>query len=81
MLSGMNTDEMVPDNILTASTVEIGELGLEEEEMLERVVRSINSRMKVGCVPPSARHLPQHPIVQNAANAKRIARNRKPSTP
>ena len=49
VLSGMNTDEMVLDNIQTASTVEIGELGLEEEEMLERVVQSINSKMKVGC--------------------------------
>lgn len=49
VLSGMNTDEMVQDNINTASTVEIGELGPEEEEILQNVVEAINSKMKVGC--------------------------------
>lgn len=34
VLSGMNSDEMVQDNIRTASTVEIGEIGPEEEAML-----------------------------------------------
>ncbi len=49
VLSGMNSDEMVRDNIQTASTVEIGELGEEEESMLQSVVAAINSKMKVGC--------------------------------
>ena len=49
VLSGMNSDEMVRDNLRTASTVQIGELGPEEEAMLRQVVAAINSTMKVGC--------------------------------
>ena len=49
VLSGMNSDEMVRDNIQTASTVQIGELGPGEEAMLRQVVAAINSKMKVGC--------------------------------
>ena len=49
VLSGMNSEEMVLDNIHTASTTQIGELGEDEEEMLRQVVRAINSKMKVGC--------------------------------
>ena len=49
VLSGMNSDEMVRDNIQTASTVQVGELGPEEEAMLRQVVATINSKMKVGC--------------------------------
>ena len=49
VLSGMNSDEMVADNINTASTVEIGDLGPQEEEMLHSVVDAINSKLKVGC--------------------------------
>lgn len=49
VLSGMNSDEMVADNIQTASTVEIGEMGSEEEAMLQNVVKSISAKMKVGC--------------------------------
>lgn len=49
VLSGMNSEEMVQDNIQTASTVTIGELGPEEEEMLQNVVKAINAKMKVGC--------------------------------
>ena len=49
VLSGMNSDEMVRDNIQTASTVEVGELGEEEEQMLKQVVNAINAKMKVGC--------------------------------
>lgn len=49
VLSGMNSEEMVMDNISTASTVEIGELGDEEQTMLRSVVSAINSKMKVGC--------------------------------
>lgn len=49
VLSGMNSDEMVADNIKTASETEIGELTAGDEEMLRRVVGAINSKMKVGC--------------------------------
>ena len=49
VLSGMNTMEMVRDNIHTASTTAVGELGEAEEAMLQSVVRAINARMKVGC--------------------------------
>ncbi len=49
VLSGMNSDEMVRDNIQTASTVAVGELGPSEEEMLQQVVKAINGKMKVGC--------------------------------
>ena len=49
VLSGMNSDEMVRDNLRTASTVQVDELGPEEEAMLRQVVAAINSKMKVGC--------------------------------
>lgn len=49
VLSGMNSMEMVRDNIETASTTQIGELGSAEEEMLKTVVKAINAKMKVGC--------------------------------
>ena len=49
VLSGMNTLEMIEDNIKTASTTEVGSLGPEEELMLQNIVKVLNSRMKVGC--------------------------------
>ena len=49
VLSGMNSDEMVRDNINTASTVSVGELTEDDEKMLQDVVSAINSKMKVGC--------------------------------
>ena len=49
VLSGMNSDEMVRDNIQTASTTQVGELGEKEEAMLKNVVKAINAKMKVGC--------------------------------
>lgn len=49
VLSGMNSVEMVEDNVRTASTAQVGELGQAEEEMLQRVVAAINANMKVGC--------------------------------
>ena len=49
VLSGMNSDAMVRDNIHTASTTKVGELGPGEEAMLRRVVKAINARVKVGC--------------------------------
>ncbi len=49
VLSGMNSDEMVRDNIQTAASVHVGELSTEDEAMLKKVVNAINSKMKVGC--------------------------------
>jgi len=49
VLSGMNSEEMVIDNINTASDVSVGDLGPDEEAMLHDVVKAINSKMKVGC--------------------------------
>ena len=49
VLSGMNTLDMVRDNVQTASTADVGDLGIEEENMLRKVVAAINSKMKVGC--------------------------------
>lgn len=49
VLSGMNSIEMVEENITTASTTSIGSLGPEEEAMLQNVVTAINARMEVGC--------------------------------
>lgn len=49
VLSGMNSMEMVKDNLETASTTRVGELTQEDEQMLRQVVQAINARMKVGC--------------------------------
>ena len=49
VLSGMNTEEMVMDNIRTASTVEIGAFGDGEKELLSRVIKAFNEKVKVGC--------------------------------
>ncbi len=49
VLSGMNSVDMVRDNCATASNAAVGDLGPAEEEMLARVVSTINAKMKVGC--------------------------------
>ena len=49
VLSGMNSEEMILDNVATASDVQIGELGKQEEGMLMQVADAINGKMKVGC--------------------------------
>jgi len=49
VLSGMNSLEMVKENIKTASETEVGELTQADEEMLQEIVKAINSKMKVGC--------------------------------
>ncbi|MBE5765836.1 MAG: aldo/keto reductase [Clostridiales bacterium] len=49
VLSGMNSDFMVCDNMATASAVRVGEFGAEEEEFLQKIVGAINAKMKVGC--------------------------------
>ena len=49
VLSGMNSMEMLMDNINTASTTNAGDLTEADQEMLSRVVKAINAKMKVGC--------------------------------
>ena len=49
VLSGMNSEEMVLENIATASDARVGELGPEEEALYARVVKVINESTKVGC--------------------------------
>ena len=49
VLSGMNTMEMVQENIRTACDVRIGEQGEAEEKLYAAVVKAINEKMKVGC--------------------------------
>lgn len=49
VLSGMNTDEMVKDNVKTATDTKVGELTAEDEAMLKNVVRAINAKLKVPC--------------------------------
>ncbi|MBE7092492.1 MAG: aldo/keto reductase [Clostridiales bacterium] len=49
VLSGMNTEEMVTDNIKTACETEVGELTNDDQKMLKNIVKVINSKMKVGC--------------------------------
>ena len=49
VLSGMNSMEMVQENIRTASNVHLGELGERERAMYAAVVKAINEKMKVGC--------------------------------
>ncbi|MDE6675237.1 MAG: aldo/keto reductase [Acetatifactor sp.] len=49
VLSGMNSVEMVRDNMDTAENSRAGELTEADEAMLRQVVQAINARMKVGC--------------------------------
>ena len=49
VLSGMNSLDMVLDNMQTASDCTAGELDAADEAMLRRVVNTINAKMKVGC--------------------------------
>ncbi len=49
VLSGMNTMEMVAENVKTASETCVGEMGESEEAMLKQVVSAIHAKMQVGC--------------------------------
>ncbi len=49
VLSGMNSLEMVEENVKLAAAVEIGEMDEPQKQMLARVVTAINAKMKVGC--------------------------------
>ena len=49
LASGMNSLEMVKENVRTASNVQAGELTQADEELLRNVVNAINAKIKVGC--------------------------------
>lgn len=49
VLSGMNSMEMLEENMETASRTSVGDYGPEEEALLKAVVEAIGARMKVGC--------------------------------
>ena len=49
VLSGMNSMEMVDENIRTAETVFAGVLNEQEKRLYARVVRILNANIKVGC--------------------------------
>lgn len=49
VLSGMNSIEMVKENVRTASEAQAGEFTQAEENLLKDVVRAINAKVKVGC--------------------------------
>lgn len=49
VLSGMNSVDMIQENVKNASTSEIGELFEDDEKLLKEVVEAISEKMKVGC--------------------------------
>lgn len=49
VLSGMNSEEMVDDNIKNASETFVGELDEKDDLFLKDIVNAINVKMKVGC--------------------------------
>ena len=49
VLSGMNSLEMVQENVKNADTSRVGELTEKEEVLLKQIVDAIQEKMKVGC--------------------------------
>ena len=49
VLSGMNSLEMVAENVRIADDARAGEFTEEDRALLEKVVAAINAKMKVGC--------------------------------
>ena len=49
VLSGMNSLEMVRENVKNAANAKAGEFGEKEEALIRKVVEAINEKMKVGC--------------------------------
>lgn len=49
VLSGMNSIEMVQENVQTASDAVAGDFTEKEEKLFASVVKAINSKMRVGC--------------------------------
>ena len=49
VLSGMNSMEMLEENLRSASTSGVGEMTQQDQALLQSVVAAINANMKVGC--------------------------------
>ena len=49
VLSGMNSMEMVQENMGIASQTQIGQMGEQEQALLQEIVKAINAKLKVGC--------------------------------
>ena len=49
VLSGMNSEKMVRENIQAASEARVGDLSADDHALLASVVRIINEQIKVGC--------------------------------
>ncbi len=49
VLSGMNSMEVIEENIAAASDAGVGDLGPEEKELFRKAVAAINEKVKVGC--------------------------------
>ena len=49
VLSGMNSEAMIKENMQTASQAEVGALTEADQALLKQVVKELNARIKVGC--------------------------------
>ena len=49
VLSGMNTRQMVEDNLATASSAQVGDFGEAEQQLLFQVIQAFREKVKVGC--------------------------------
>ena len=49
ILSGMNSMQMLEENLASADSARVGDFGEKEQQMLQNVVKAINAKMKVGC--------------------------------
>ncbi len=49
VLSGMNSLEMIKENVYSACCAAVGQLTEDDQQMLQSVVKAINSSMRVGC--------------------------------
>ena len=49
VLSGMNSEEMVRENLETADKAQAGQMGEKEQAFLKEVVKAFNANVKVGC--------------------------------
>jgi hypothetical protein len=49
VLSGMNSEDMVEENVRIASEVQVGEFTEEDNQLIAKVKEIIGSKMKVGC--------------------------------
>ncbi|MBR1930434.1 MAG: aldo/keto reductase [Lachnospiraceae bacterium] len=49
VLSGMNSSEMVEENVRVASEVQVGEFTKEDQLLIDKVKAAIGAKMKVGC--------------------------------